>query len=100
MMLYIRGRQYKVKIEEEDGYSASVEIKTMQVEVERDDEEKAEEEDEEQEETFASIKIQIFKKEGKENVFVVEFSRGNADFYTFNQFYKEIYRANYGVELL
>lgn len=43
-----------------------------------------------------TVRIQLFKK--ADNLFILDVQKDNADFYTFNQFYGDIYKAHYGVE--
>lgn len=47
-----------------------------------------------------TVRVQLFKKAGADNIFILDIQKDNADFFTFNQFYGDIYKAHYGVDII
>lgn len=56
-----------------------------------------EEEEEFDEERAQTIRVELFKKAGVENAFIFDFQKEDADFFTFNKFFGDIYKAHYEV---
>jgi hypothetical protein len=46
-----------------------------------------------------TVRVQLFKKEQADNIFILDIQKDNADVFTFNQFYADIYRAHYGLDI-
>ena len=96
LILYIKEKGYEIKLNEDD-YSATINLPQIMKKPTLDE---ADEEENDDEESQQTISVVLFKKAGEEGIFLLDFQKDNVDFFTMTQFFGDIYKAHYGVELI